>query len=123
MLFVDKHRQDVGEPFHREEFVLVDSGGNGLELERQASLAQQLDAPQTALIRSGNPGERLIRLLRPPVQGDLDRERRIFQQVVGDTFVDKDSVGKERNQESFFLGIGVDFEEVFAGKNLSARIK
>ena len=80
---------------HGKDFVLVDGGGDRLELQRQAPRAQQFDAVQAAFVRTRNPGESFIRRLGTAVKGDLDRKRRPLQKMVGNALVDQNSIGKK----------------------------
>src|SRR5580658_6336653 len=80
------------EPPHGGDFVLVDAGGDGLELERQASFAQQFDAAQTSLIGAGDRGQLLVRLFGPSVQRDFDGERWPLHEIVGNLFVDQRAI-------------------------------
>jgi hypothetical protein len=66
--------------------MLVDTGGNGLQLERQSTLAQQTDSAEAALIGAGDLGEGFVGFFGAAVEGDFDGEGRPLQQVVGDFF-------------------------------------
>src|SRR5271165_4593364 len=103
--------------------MLVDTGRHSLQLQRQASLLQQPNPSQAAVIGARNRRQRFVRLPRAPVQRDLNGKRRPLRQVVRNLFGDDGAVGKQRDQESFFLGVGVDLKEVFTREDLAAGIK
>src|SRR5437016_4342587 len=103
--------------------MLVDASGHGLQLQRQAPLAQQLDSSQASLIRTRYLGQRLISLFGSTVQRNLDGKRRPFQQIIGNLFRDKGAVGEEGNQKSLLLGVGINFQKILAGEDFPAGVE
>ena len=103
--------------------MLIDTRRNRLQLQRQASFLQQVDASQAAVVRTRDHRERFVCLSRAAVERDLDREWRPLREVIRNPLVDDRTVGEQRDQKSFFLGVGVDLEEVFARKNFTSGVE
>src|SRR5258708_25985095 len=78
------------------------------------------DAPETALVRYGNPCQGFIGFLGATVKCDLDGKRWPLNEVVGDLVIDQRSVGEECDEEALFFGVGVDFKKILASKDFAA---
>ena len=76
---------------------------------------------QALLVRAGHAGQPLVGVLRPSVQGDLDRERTPLGEVVGNPGRDERTVGEEGNQKPLPLRVGIDVEEIAPREDLPAR--
>ena len=113
----------LGEPLHREDFVLVDGDGHGLEAERETALLQQPNPAQASIVGARDAGEPLVGLTRPAVERDLDREWPLLDEPVGECRRDERAVGEERNQQSPAPRVRIDVDEVTPRKNLAARIQ
>ncbi len=98
----------------------VDLRSHRLQFERKPAIQQQPDSPHASVVAPRHLRERFVSLFGPPVEGDFDLEWWELAQVVGDLFVDQDSVGEQGDQESFLLCEGVNFQKIFARENLAA---
>src|SRR6266550_3295201 len=79
-----------------------------------------MDPTQAAFVTSRQLRQCFVCLLRPPVERNLDRERRELAQVVRDPFIDQNSIGEKRDQKTFALGKGVDLEKVLPREDFAA---
>jgi hypothetical protein len=57
------------------------------------------------------------------INGNFEGEGPPFYKIVSYGSVDKGPVGKEREEQSFLFGIGVDVEEIRSGKDFTSRVK
>ena len=103
--------------------MLIDTGCHSLQLQRKISLLEQPNPPQAPVIRSRNHRQSFVCLPRAAIQSNFDGEGRPLHQIVGDLFINEGAVGEQGNQESFFLGVGVDIEKIFAGENFAAGVE
>ncbi len=108
---------------HGKDFMLVDAGRYRLQLKRQPPRPQQLHSAQAPFVRARYLRQFFIRFFAAAVQRNLDGKRRPFQQVVRNPFGDERAVGKQSNQKTLFLGVGVNLQKVLAGENLPSRIQ
>src|SRR5579871_4558481 len=82
-----------------------------------------MNSAQAPLVRTGNSCQRLVGVLRAPIQGDLNRERRPFGQVIRNLLSDDGSVCEKGDQESLPLRVGVDLQKVLAREDFATGVK
>ncbi len=102
----------LGHLLHLEHFVHVDGRADGLQLERQVPLQQEMNAAQAVVVRSGDARQPLVGRFRGAVEGDLDGEGAAGGQPVGDALVDERAVGEERDEEAALFGVAVDLQKI-----------
>ena len=109
-----------GKTFHFVDFVIVDAGRNGFELEGEAALKEIADAVHAAVEGAGNTGESFVGFASGTVKGDLDGKGAIFGKIVGDARSDHGAVGEQGDEEAFLFRQGVNVEEILAGEDFAA---
>src|SRR5579884_4312978 len=104
---------------HLENFMAIDLGSHSFQLERKSTVKEQTYASHAAVKASRQPRQCFIRFSRATVKRDLNSKRRIFAQVVGDSFIDQDAIREKSDQEALFLREGVNFKKIFPRKDLA----
>jgi len=74
-------------------------------------------------IRTSSPRDFLIDAFGYSVQGNLYGARSPFPQEIGNATINERSVGKQGDEKSLPLGIGVDLREILSDKWFSPREK
>ncbi len=109
-----------GETFHLVDFVNINGGGDGFELEGKATLEEIADAVHAAIKGAGNAGEGLVRVTRGAVKRDFDGKGAIFGKMIGDSRGDHGAVGEKGDKEALLFRQGVNVEKILAGKDFTA---
>ena len=65
-------------------------------------------------------GQCFVSFFGAAIECDFNREWRKLTEVIGNLFIDQDTVGEERDQETFLFRVRVDFQKIFAGENFAA---
>lgn len=112
-----------GEALHFIDFVNVDGSWNGFQFEGEMALEEEANAGHAAIEGAGNTSEVLVGFARSAIESDFDGEGAIFGKMIGDARSDHGAIGKKSDEEAFFLGEGVDFEKILAGKDLATGEK
>jgi hypothetical protein len=91
-----------------------------LEAERELALHEEANTAKAPIIGTGDACHPFIRLSGPAIQSDFDGERGPLLEEIGQLRDDERTIGEERDQQAFLLGVRVNLAEIFPDENFPA---
>ena len=85
----------LGKALHFLDFMKIDSGGNGLQFEREIAVAEKPDTLYATIERSWYLRQSFVGTPRGTVHGDLNGEGTEFSEVIGNARSDHGAVGED----------------------------
>src|SRR5687767_6387414 len=114
--------ETLRELLHVPDLVLIDRQRDGFDLQRQAAIVQEMDAPHASVERPWDAGQPLVGFARVAIERYLDGERPLVREAVRDTLVDENSVGEQGAEKATSLRVPVDIEKIAPRENLTTCV-